>query len=182
MQLVEHVLEFWFGAGEEAYRGVWFEKNDDFDKRIEAAFGKDREIAAAGGYDDLAATPDGALALVILLDQFSRNLQRGSAEAFASDPKALGIAKTAIAKGFDKDVSVIRRMFFYLPFEHSETLADQEEGVALFTALGDDKLLEYMINHRDIVARFGRFPHRNEVLGRESTPQERAFLKTFDSF
>jgi len=182
MELAERVLSFWFGTGEDEYREIWFEKDPEFDREIAEKFAADREIAAAGGYDAMADTPDGALALIILLDQFSRNLLRGDSGAFASDPKALAIAKIAIGNGFDLTMPLYRRSFFYLPFEHSESLADQDRGVELFTALADKIMLEYMINHRDIVARFGRFPHRNEVLGRESTTEEIEFLETFESF
>jgi len=182
MELVGRVLSFWFGTGDDGYREIWFEKDLEFDREVSDKFAADREIAANGGYDAMAETADGALVLVILLDQFSRNLFRGDAGAFASDPKALAIAKTAIGNGFDLTMPLFRRSFFYLPFEHSECLADQDRGVELFTALGDENMLEYMVNHRDIVARFGRFPHRNEVLGRVSTVDEVEFLETFDSF
>ena len=182
MELVERVLSFWFGTGEDGYREIWFKKDPEFDREIAGRFAGDRDIAANGGYDAMAETPNGALALVILLDQFSRNLLRGEAAAFASDPKALAIAKTAIANGFDLTMPLYRRSFFYLPFEHSENIVDQDRGVELFTALGDKNMLEYMINHRDIIARFGRFPHRNEVLDRKSTAEEIEFLKSFEAF
>jgi uncharacterized protein (DUF924 family) len=182
MELAGRVLEFWFGTGEDVYQEAWFKKDPEFDKKIDQQFGRDREIAATGGHDAMAETAEGALALVILLDQFSRNLLRGSPDAFACDPKALGLAKSAIERGFDMKFPTIRRSFFYLPFEHSETLADQERGIELFTALGDENMLKYMTDHRDIVALFGRFPHRNEVLGRESTAEELDFLKSFSSF
>lgn len=182
MELIEKVLNFWFGHGGDEYRDIWFQKDEEFDQAIRDQFGQDRDVAASGGYDGMANTPEGALALVIMLDQFSRNLLRGRGEAFAADPKALVIAKASVARGFDMKVSPIRRSFFYLPFEHSEDIADQDRGVELYTALGDENLLKYMVSHRDIVARFGRFPHRNEVLGRVSTPEELEFLKTFDAF
>jgi len=182
MKLAERVLGFWFGLGEDGYREIWFEKDPDFDRKIEDKFTADLKRATAGGHDALAETPDGALALIILLDQFSRNLWRGRAEAFAADPKAREIAKLAIANGFDLKMPLYRRSFFYMPFEHSEILADQERGVDLFTALGDENMLTYMIRHRDIVARFGRFPHRNEVLGRTNTPEEIEFLNDFKPF
>ena len=182
MGLAERVLSFWFGDGEDGFREAWFKKDPEFDQEIEEQFGAEREVAAAGRHDALAETADGALALVILLDQFSRNLLRGQAEAFASDAKALGIAKTAISNGFDMKMSPIRRSFFYVPFEHSEDLADQERGIELFEALGNENMLKYMIEHHDIIARFGRFPHRNAVMGRTSTPEEIEFLKNFESF
>jgi len=182
MDVVNRVLEFWFGSGESGPRRIWFEKDPEFDRRIAQQFGADHAIATSGGYDDRAQTADGALALVILLDQFSRNLYRDQAAAFAADPKALEIARTAIAAGFDLNVAPLRRVFFYLPFEHSENLADQQRGITLFEALGDAHSLEYMIKHRDIIARFGRFPHRNAALGRESTDEEKTFLAAFPGF
>jgi len=182
MSLSARVLEFWFGTGPETFREVWFKSNPDFDLEIEDKFGEERKIAITGGHDEMAATPEGALALVILLDQFSRNLLRGSPDAFVNDAKALRITKTAIEKGFDLQMSLLRRVFFYVPFEHSENLDDQEQGVQLYTDLGEESFLKYMVEHRDIIARFGRFPHRNAVLGRESTAEEQEFLKTFDSF
>jgi uncharacterized protein (DUF924 family) len=136
--------------------------------------------AARGEYDAWAKTAEGALALLILLDQFPRNLYRKSAHAFATDPKARGIARAAIAEGFDRQVEPLLRPFFYLPFEHSEDLADQEACVALCERLaqetGDEETLKWARLHLDIIARFGRFPHRNAVLGRTTTPEERAFL------
>ncbi len=124
-----------------------------------------------------AETPDGALALVILFDQLSRNIHRGTPEAFAADVLALATAKHAIFQGHDLRLSPEGRGFLYLPFEHSEVLADQDKGVALFEALGSEELLDYMRRHRDIIARFGRFPHRNAILGRSSTAEEIEFLK-----
>ena len=118
----------------------------------------------------------GCLALIVLLDQFSRNMFRGTARAFAADAKALSVACAALDRGFDQEAPAVLRSFFYLPFEHSEVLADQERSVALFEALGDADGLDYAIRHHDIIARFGRFPHRNELLGRENTPEESTFL------
>lgn len=180
--LIAEILTFWFGDGNDEVREIWFKKDDAFDQQIRERFGEVRKAAAGGGHDDWADTADGALALVILLDQFSRNLCRGSSDAFATDGKSLDIAKSAIASGFDQVQPPIRRRFFYLPFEHSEDLKEQERSLELFTALGDENSLKYAVEHHDIIARFGRFPHRNGVLGRESTPEELEFLKTFDSF
>jgi uncharacterized protein (DUF924 family) len=125
---------------------------------------------------DWEATPDGALALAIVLDQFPRNMFRNDARAFATDAMARDIADRALARGFDRQLAAADRPFLYLPFEHSESVADQERSLGLFKALGDAELLRWAELHADIVRRFGRFPHRNAVLGRVSTPEERAFL------
>jgi uncharacterized protein (DUF924 family) len=180
----EAVLEFWFGRpgdpGYGGHRDEWFRRSDAFDAEIGDRFGALHARAAAGQLDDWIETPRGALALVILLDQFSRNLRRGSAAAFANDAKALELAKAAIDRGHDRAVEPVQRHFFYLPFEHSENLAEQERGVTLIEAmpLHDRKTeaVQYALRHRDVIARFSRFPHRNGVLGRQSTDEERAFL------
>lgn len=182
MNLVEQVLAFWYAGNVNERRKAWFQKDPDFDEEIRRRFGADVEKAASGQYDDLAETPEGALALLILLDQFPRNLYRNDAKTFASDGKALEVAKAAIARGHDAKLTPYQRIFFYLPFEHSETLEDQEQAVALCRDLGDADYLKYAIAHRDVIARFGRFPHRNAVLGRRSTEQEVEFLKTFNAF
>lgn len=169
------VLRFWF---EESTPQQWFEKNDEYDRIIEERFGDIHQEASNGDHDGWTDTADGALALILVLDQFSRNLFRDDPRAFAQDAKALAIAKQAIARGQDKEVSEERRVFFYVPFEHSEDLADQEDSLPYFEALENPEYLRYAIAHRDIIARFGRFPHRNAVLGRESTADEIAFLKT----
>ncbi|MDC7677113.1 DUF924 family protein [Asticcacaulis machinosus] len=165
------VIDFWREAGAEA----WFAKNDDFDARF-TAFCHDLHMqAAARRLDDWAQTAQGALALLILLDQFPRNAFRGTAHMFATDPLARTVAEATIAVGQDMEIEPLLRGFIYLPFMHSEDLADQKRSVRLNTPLGGDSL-EYAIVHRDIIARFGRFPHRNTVLGRATTPQEAAFL------
>lgn len=173
----ETVLRFWF---DELTPEQWFRGGDDLDAQILARFGDALERAKAGELDGWAATPDGALALLILLDQFSRNIHRGSADAFAQDEKALTVARSAIDAKFDKAQAPERRTFFYLPLEHSEDLADQERSVALFEALGDPIQADYARRHRDIIARFGRFPHRNPLLGRPSTAEEIAFLESWE--
>jgi len=174
------VLDFWFGPSDSpefgTYRDAWFVVDPTFDQIARERFLNDYRRAAEGRLDGLAATAEGALALVILLDQFPRNMFRGSTQAFATDTKARAIADVALVRGFDRAMLPVQRLFLYLPFEHSETPADQERAVALFEALGDAKLLEYAVQHRDIVRRFGRFPHRNQILGRASTAEERAFL------
>ncbi|MGH6957020.1 MAG: DUF924 family protein [Caulobacteraceae bacterium] len=170
------IVGFWRAAGPKR----WFAKDDAFDEAIRLKFEATHHAAARGEYDDWAETPDGALALLILLDQFPRNLWRGSPHAYATDPLALRIAREAVQRGRDRAVDPELRAFFYLPFEHSEDMADQAEGVALCEAqareTGDESFAKWARAHRDIVARFGRFPHRNRALGRETTAQEQAFL------
>jgi uncharacterized protein (DUF924 family) len=166
------VITFWFDAGPKR----WFEKDAEFDAEIIRRFTPTYQAAAAGALADWESTAESCLALLIVLDQFPRNMFRGSAQAFATDRNALGIAKSAIARGLDQATPMPGRQFFYLPLEHSEELSDQERCVELFRALGDAELLKWADLHRDIIRRFGRFPHRNSVLGRTTTPEEQAFL------
>jgi uncharacterized protein (DUF924 family) len=176
------ILEFWFGSADlmhpVEYRDAWFGKNDEFDAEIRRHFADDVEFALRGELDGMGATASGALALLLLLDQFPRNLFRGTAKAFEGDERARRIAKAAIARGFEAAMSQRHRVFLYLPFEHSEELRDQERSVILFATLDDPRGYDYAVRHRDIVARFGRFPHRNAALGRPSTEEEIEFLKT----
>jgi uncharacterized protein (DUF924 family) len=172
------ILEFWFEGDAAELREKWFEKDAAFDTLC-ARFTAAIRAARAGRYDHWAATPRGALALIILLDQLSRNVFRGSAEAYAADPHAREIARAMIAAEFDTQLTSVERMFVYLPFEHAETIADQNESVRLYEALRDalgEKSIDYVTRHRDVILRFGRFPHRNAVLGRISTPEEEAYL------
>ncbi len=175
------VIDTWFGPAEDpertGFRKWWFEKSDAVDADLRARFGDAHDAALAGRLDGWLDNAESALALVLLLDQVPRNIHRDTPRAFTADPKAVAVANGALARGFDAAVPETWRMFFYMPFEHSEDLADQERCVALFTALGNEKLLDYAVRHRDIVARFGRFPHRNAILGRESTAEETAFLE-----
>jgi uncharacterized protein (DUF924 family) len=166
------VLAFWRAAGPTK----WFAKDDAFDAEIRKRFLLTYEAAANGELVDWEATAQGALALVIVLDQFPRNMFRGSARTYAADPLARAIADRAIARGCDQQVAASERTFFYLPFEHSEDPADQERCVALHRAAGDAEGLKWAELHADIIRRFGRFPHRNKVLGRATTPEEQAFL------
>ena len=166
------ILTFWRAAGFER----WFCKHDAFDAEIAMRFSDTQRAAARGDLDDWQSTDDGTLALLIVLDQFPRNLFRGTPQAFATDAKAREIAVSAIDRGVDARVDPASRLFIYLPLEHSENLTDQQRSVAHFKALGDERQLQYAVLHRDIIARFGRFPHRNAVLGRVTTPDERAFL------
>jgi len=166
------VLAFWREAGPEK----WFKKDAAFDDAIRTRFLETYEAAAAGKLADWERTADGALALIIVLDQFSRNMFRNDARTFAADPIARAIAGRALARGFDRGRPITDQQFFYLPFEHSEELADQERCCALFAATGDAELLKWAKLHEDIIRRFGRFPHRNKLLGRVTTPEEQAFL------
>jgi uncharacterized protein (DUF924 family) len=181
MALTERVLEFWFGPlGTAAYgrdRKAWWQKDPAFDAEVRRRFLADYERAADGEFDFMADSPKDCTALIILLDQFPRNMFRGTAKAFATDWKALALAKRALEKGFDRRLLPAERSFVLMPFQHSENIADQERSVALFRELNYGEQLDFAIRHRDIVARFGRFPHRNHILGRDSTPEEILFLK-----
>ena len=167
------VLEFWFS---DQMRPYWFAKSDDIDRDIAARFSDTYEAAHAGRLDDWMDAPDSALALVIVLDQFPRNMFRDDPRAFATDALALRIADRAIAQGHDLATPEPGRQFFYMPFEHAEDMADQRRAVALFAERMPGENLRHAQIHRDTIARFGRFPHRNQALGRETTPEEQAFL------
>jgi len=166
------VLAFWRAAG----AAKWFKKNAAFDAEIASRFQALWRDAAAGVLADWEAAPEPALSLVLVLDQFPRNMFRGKAEAFAADALARGVAERAIAREFDQKVPASERVFFYLPFEHSENLADQERAIALVSTLGDADLVRWAEMHADIIRRFGRFPHRNSAVGRASTREEQEFL------
>ena len=166
------VVAFWREAGPKR----WFEKDFAFDEEIRRRFSELHDAAADGNLAGWERSAEGALALLILLDQFPRNMFRGEARAFATDPMARAIAAGALVRGFDAQVAPELRGFFYLPFEHSEDLGDQERAVAFYQAAGDAEGLKWAELHADIIRRFGRFPHRNAVLGRSTTPEERAFL------
>jgi uncharacterized protein (DUF924 family) len=182
------VLDFWFGPpddpGHAQTRPQWFRKDEAFDAAIVQRFGALTERALIGGIDDWSAAPLmplPALARVIVLDQFTRNSFRGTARAFAGDAMALQTARAMVASGLDRRLTGVQRQFCYLPFEHAEDLAHQRTAVQLFEQLGRDEpalvgLAEWAQRHLDIVARFGRFPHRNAALGRVSTAEEIAFL------
>jgi uncharacterized protein (DUF924 family) len=180
----QRVLDFWFGTPGSAEAGtardVWFKKTSTFDQECRDRFEALHRAAAAGALDDWTGTPHNALALVILLDQFSRNIYRDTAQAFACDAKALEVAREAIARGFDRELTPLERMFLYLPFEHSEDLADQDRSVELFSSLQrfpeTQTTPEYAQAHRAVIQRFGRFPHRNAILSRPSTPEEERYL------
>ena len=173
-QAARQILDFWFAATNQPF---WFEKNPDFDAACQVQAEALHQSAAAGDLADWQQTPLGALALVILLDQIPRNLYRGEARAFATDAKARAVSRAALDRGFDRGLTEEQRMFLYLPFEHSEDLADQRRSVALFASLtGHPDWLPWAERHAEIIERFGRFPHRNGVLGRISTAEETEFL------
>ena len=162
------ILKFWFGLDSKQ----WWKADPELDHRIKQDFLKlwfeNRQLPA----EHFLTDPLTALAAVVMFDQFPRNMFRGNAEQFATDPLALAIAKGAVDRGFDDELQPKERGFLYMPFQHSENLADQDRSVLLFTALGDDYQLGYAKKHHDVIARFGRFPHRNKVLGREPRPAE----------
>lgn len=166
----EDIVRFWRDAGPQR----WFKKDAAFDAEFKARFEAAHHAAATGALDGWSASAEGALALLVLLDQLPRNAWRGSGHMFATDGKALAVARGAIEAGFDQQVDATLRAFVYMPFMHSESLADQERCVALCADLPDN--LRFAILHRDIVQRFGRFPHRNAALGRTTTPEEQRFL------
>ena len=166
------ILGFWRSAGP----SKWFKHARAFDEAIRLKFEPVHHAAARGEYDRWATTAEGALALLILLDQFPRSLYRGSGHAFATDGKARAVARKAVAAGFHRLAEPELRQFFLLPFQHSEDMADQDAGLAAARELGDPELLKWVETHREIIRRFGRFPHRNAALGRVTTPEEQAFL------
>ncbi|HET8881339.1 MAG TPA: DUF924 family protein [Solimonas sp.] len=179
------VVEFWFGAPGSAenaqFRREWFTVDAAFDARIRERFLPTWQRLRDGELEAWRATPDGALAYVIVADQFPRNCFRGTAQAFASDDLALAAAQAIVAAGDDARLTPLQRCFVYLPFEHAESLAMQDRSLALFTALTSahpelSNVLDYARRHRDVIVRFGRFPHRNAALGRASSGDERTFL------
>ena len=172
----QDVLDFWLAP---STREKWFVKEAAFDEEIRRNFLAAHEAAADGKLDGWLASRDGALALVILLDQFPRNMFRDTPRAFATDPKAREVATLAIARGYDLELDAEdQRMLFYLPLEHSEDLADQNRCVELVLARASgSEFPQYAIAHRDIIAEYGRFPHRNKILGRPNTPAEEEYLK-----
>jgi len=183
------LLTIWFGSDDlhsaidDAHIGAWFRSDAAFDQDLRLSFEDDVRAAKAGLRDDRAATSAGALALLLLLDQLPRNIYRKDARQFESDAHARHIADLALQRGLDQGVSPLRRAFFYLPFEHAEDLANQDRSVALFTPLAAElgdlgkSYLAFAEKHRDVIRRFGRFPHRNALLGRASTPDEAQFLE-----
>ena len=173
------VVAFWFAPD---VRPLWFAATPAFDDALGARFLTTHRAAAAGRLTDWAATPAGALALVIVLDQFPLNLFRGQPESFATEAAARAVADRAIVRGFDRAVPPIQRQFLYLPFMHGEALADQERSVRLYQQPGLEEGLRFARHHRDLIVRFGRFPHRNAILGRTSTAEELAYLASPEAF
>ncbi|HEX7802270.1 MAG TPA: DUF924 family protein [Pseudoxanthomonas sp.] len=172
MNQVEEIVGFWRDAGYDK----WFQRDEAFDAEFKRRFHDAHLAAARREQEDWLDSADGALALLILLDQFPRNCFRGCAHSYATDGLARSYARRAIDAGFDLRVDAALRMFFYLPFEHSEAMADQDYSMELFGRIGDDELMKYAGLHRDLIVRFGRFPHRNEALGRASTSEEIEYL------
>jgi uncharacterized protein (DUF924 family) len=188
MNSAEAILNFWFDNPESdsseygQQRKIWFKKDPSFDATIRQCFLEDYERAVRGELESWQQQPRPCLALILLFDQFPRNLFRGSAQSFATDPHALALANHALQHQFDQALIPVERMFVYLPFEHSENFADQATAVALFQNLFNQHPefadpLDYAIRHRQVIEQFGRFPHRNKILGRETTPEEAEFLK-----
>jgi uncharacterized protein (DUF924 family) len=183
----QDVLDFWFGAPSSPTFGQprreWFVKNDDFDHTIRTRFGATITQALAGGLREWDAQgPQGVLARILVLDQFTRNAHRNTPLSFAGDALALAAARALVDSGADKQLPPQLRAFAYMPFEHAEDAYMQERAVELFGVLaaehpGFDEMLDYAHRHRGVIARFGRFPHRNEILGRASTPDEVDFLR-----
>ncbi len=193
MERSEEILRYWFGPIEgegwlaaPGREEIWFRGGDEVDETLRLRFGPDVEVALAGGYADWTSTPRGRLARILLLDQFTRNIHRGKPDAFAGDPIALPMALEALASGEDRALRPIERVFLYLPLEHAEDPAIQRRCVDAYRALAQaappdsgstyDGFVDYATRHQVIVDRFGRFPHRNRILGRASTPEEEAFL------
>jgi len=184
------LLDFWFGpigdADRECHRAIWFKSTDQFDAALRREFPADYEAAAAGALLSWEASAEGALALVLLLDQVPRNIFRETPRAYATDAAACATADRALERGFDQMVPPAWRLFFYMPFHHSENIADQRRSVALFNALPRNpdrrgSLRRYGCPYIEVIERFGRFPHRNEILGRQSTAAEIAFLSRKNS-
>ncbi len=173
MSTPQDIIAFWRAAGPEK----WFAKDDAFDAAFHDRFRDDHFAAARRARDDWMTSPEGSLALCLLLDQWPRNCFRGTGHAFATDPLARLIARRAVAAGHDQAFEDELRPFFYLPFQHSEDLADQRQSLSLFGALTAPNADQWARHHHDIIARFGRFPHRNAALGRATTPEEAAFLE-----
>jgi uncharacterized protein (DUF924 family) len=169
----DEIINFWLDAGRER----WFGKSDPFDAEIRDRFGDQLALAKTGAYDDWSQTPRGLAALVIMFDQFSRNIHRNSAKAFDCDAKALDLAKHGIARGDHLLLPATISQWLFMPFEHSEVLSDQQTAVRLFEEQGNEDMLKWAKLHRDIIMRFGRFPHRNALLGRISTAEEIKFLQ-----
>ncbi len=169
------IINFWF---EETKPQQWFQVNEEFDVLVREKFSEPYEMGVSGQFEDWRNSADGALAYCILLDQMPRNMFRGTPKAFATDDKALITSKFAISKGLDQVLSPIKRRFLYLPFEHSEKINDLHRSVELFEKMKDEDPLgyDYAIRHLDVIQKYGRYPHRNKILGRDNTPEEEEYL------
>ena len=180
-KIAEDILTFWFGTADMTAdierNDLWFKSTPEFDSELIEKFAAVHERAAAGELDGFQETPEECVALVISLDQFPRNIYRGSGKAFHTDNKACAISHLALAREYDAAISVEARKFFYLPLVHSERLADQNLAVEKYRAFDDEKSMQSAVGHRDAILRFGRFPHRNKVVGRDNTPEEDEYLK-----
>ena len=183
---IRDILDFWFlplGDPEHGKsREIWWKGPAEFDAEIRARFGAAFERAIEGAFDSWRQSPDGSLAHIILCDQFPRNMHRKTARAFAGDGKALETARLAMARSHPMAFNLTMRLFFHMPFQHSEALADQQQGCALFAAFEDEETMKHAVEHRDVIVRFGRFPHRNDALGRTCTADELAYLKNANRY
>jgi len=179
MTTPEQVIEFWFSG---RVQPLWFHSTTEFDAELAERFLPTWQAARQRALSDWEDTADGALALVIVLDQFPLNMFRGRPEGYSTEAAAREVAGRAIARGFDASLDDAQKAFLYMPYMHSETLADQDRSVTLFREAGLTENLKFAEHHRDLVQRFGRFPHRNAILGRESTPQELAYLASDEAF
>ena len=179
--LSREILTFWFGtldlSDEMEKRQVWFRATPEFDRYLVEHYTEVHERAAAGKLDHFKRTREDCLTLIMALDQFPRNIYRGTPRAFATDAKAREVAGYALEQGYDQGLARWPRTFFYLPFEHSERLADQERALVLYGSLGNEDSMRAAVGHHAAIKRFGRFPHRNAVLGRPNTPEEEEYLK-----
>lgn len=171
----EEILLFWFSK---SIKKLWFNSDLVFDQEVANLFGENYKLAVSGDLKDWEDNAMGALSLVLTLDQFPRNMFRGEKDAFATDALARQVATKAITKGLDKELGKQERAFLYMPFMHSENLEDQDKSIELFKALKSKENLEFAIKHKETIQKFGRFPHRNRILGRDSTAAELEYLKT----
>ena len=178
---IRDILDFWFfpldDPGHGRPREAWWKAPPEFDAEVKSRFGAAFDRAVEGAFDSWRQSPDGALALILLCDQLPRHMHRKTARAFAGDARALETSRIALARAYPAAFNATMRLFFYMPFQHSEALADQELGCALFAAFDDEETMKHALEHRDVIARFGRFPHRNDVLGRTCTAEELDYLK-----
>ncbi len=175
----QSIVEFWFS---DKVRPLWFQSTPQFDAQLRESYELIWQQAAAGELDNWALTPVGALALVIVLDQFPLNMYRGDALCFSTEAKSREVAKQAIEQNLDVELTDEQKAFLYMPFMHSESMQDQDKSVSLYEAAGLADNLKFALHHRDIVRRYGRFPHRNKILGRQSTEVEQAYLQSDEAF